>query len=58
MKLGYIYEFNNIKDFEIKLEYILNNESEIIEMRKKCLAFSKKFEPCNAIIPLIKFIEE
>ena len=55
---GYIYEFNNIKDFEMKLEYILNNESEIIEMKKKCLAFSKEFEPCKVIIPLVKFIEE
>lgn len=55
---GYIYEFNNVEDFEKKLMYILEHREKVDKMREKCLDFSEKFAPSRAIQPLLSFIKE
>lgn len=55
---GLIYKFNDIKDFEDKLLYALNNENEIINMRKNCIAKAWEFHPDNVINILVERINQ
>ena len=51
---GLIYNFNDIEDFEKKLDYIIKNSNLILDMKKKSIEFYRIFKKENAIVPLLK----
>ena len=50
---GFIYEFDNIKELKEKIEYAMEHKDDVEHMRKECKIFSHKFEPKEAIKPLL-----
>ncbi|MGI6581376.1 MAG: glycosyltransferase [Erysipelotrichaceae bacterium] len=55
---GISYEFDCIEDFEIKLEYLVNNQEMLEKMRENCLKQADKFTAEISLEILYKNIEE
>ena len=55
---GISYEFDCIEDFEIKLEYLVNNQEMLEKMRENCLKRADKFTAEISLEILYKNIEE
>lgn len=58
MKTGIVYPNSQIKTLEEALEWILNNKSKFICMRKECILEAKKYQPEVHINTIIKKVEE